>query len=284
MPPETDDNPFARNSVWPKMPQTPFRVGALPKAAPAPAPEIPTEPPPEPARTITPLYVRPAQGRGQGLAGGGAVLRPALQPRAPQPEAPPPALEPALPLEPPPAAEMLAAAPATAPEPGYVELEPVIVTPYATPRRPARRRRSPLPAVAATIVGLGGIVGLVYVLSQGRPAVPAAPGSTPAAVAVPAQPASTPAAEPAAAPKPAAAPRIASAFRSPSIRAARPAVAASPAEAAAAPEEASAPVLALPPAAAPPQAAAPEPEPQPAYTPRPAPDPNAPIPTRRPYS
>ncbi|MBU2365728.1 MAG: hypothetical protein KKB47_22910, partial [Alphaproteobacteria bacterium] len=48
------DNPFARNSTWPQMPQAPFRVGPLPKADPAPPP------PAEPARqTVTPVFTRP---------------------------------------------------------------------------------------------------------------------------------------------------------------------------------------------------------------------------------
>ncbi|WP_257838661.1 hypothetical protein [Phenylobacterium sp. J426] len=34
-----DQNPYARNSAWPKMPQAPFRVGPLPKAAEAAPPE-----------------------------------------------------------------------------------------------------------------------------------------------------------------------------------------------------------------------------------------------------
>ncbi|HKP80222.1 MAG TPA: hypothetical protein VJU34_13990, partial [Phenylobacterium sp.] len=68
---EPDDNPFARNSVWPKMPQAPFRVGPLPKAAPAPA----QPPPPEPAaRTITPVFTRPVSAPAfSGLGGGGGA-------------------------------------------------------------------------------------------------------------------------------------------------------------------------------------------------------------------
>ena len=55
---EPDDNPFARNSAWPRMPQAPFRIGGLPRrpsAAPEPEPEA------APA-TITPVFVRPLQG------------------------------------------------------------------------------------------------------------------------------------------------------------------------------------------------------------------------------
>ena len=31
-----DTNPFSRPSIWPKMPQTPMRVGPLPSGAPPP--------------------------------------------------------------------------------------------------------------------------------------------------------------------------------------------------------------------------------------------------------
>jgi hypothetical protein len=36
-----ETNPFSRPSVWPKMPQTPMRVGALPRPAPPPEPPAP---------------------------------------------------------------------------------------------------------------------------------------------------------------------------------------------------------------------------------------------------
>ena len=38
----SDENPFARNNPWPKMPQAPMRVGALQKGDP------PSEPRPAP--------------------------------------------------------------------------------------------------------------------------------------------------------------------------------------------------------------------------------------------
>ena len=43
---DPDDNPFARHSIWPKMPQAPHRVASLPR------------PPEPPQRTITPVFVR----------------------------------------------------------------------------------------------------------------------------------------------------------------------------------------------------------------------------------
>jgi hypothetical protein len=75
-----DTNPYSRPSVWPKMPQTPMRVGPLPRAAPrAPAltiaevevtaaaaeaemaiPEPAPEPPPEPQPIAAPIGIRPS--------------------------------------------------------------------------------------------------------------------------------------------------------------------------------------------------------------------------------
>ncbi len=102
-PSQDDDNPFSRPSVWPKMPQAPFRVGGLPMAAPLspspvvtdriPSAERPAEPPVpppvaqdfapaplaarphrSPAPRLTPLVAAAAVGAGALLALGLLVV------------------------------------------------------------------------------------------------------------------------------------------------------------------------------------------------------------------
>ena len=56
----SDDNPFGRTSAWPRMPQTPFRVGPLPAAdAEALSDGESTNIEISPPQAITPLFVRP---------------------------------------------------------------------------------------------------------------------------------------------------------------------------------------------------------------------------------
>ncbi|MBX3484034.1 hypothetical protein [Phenylobacterium sp.] len=264
------DNPFARDSAWPKMPQAPFRVGPLPKGPVIGEPRtIEPEPDPELAQ-ITPVFTRPTAGASAAFSG---LPLSAPGPATAVEAAPPPDIAPE-PIEP-------------IPEPPSpaVDVAPLAVQP---PRRagPKARRRSPVPAVAATIVGLGGLAGLAWLFAQGRQAAPSpvpAPvvASAPARVdaEIPAPPAAAPVeAAPAAAPPEAipSPPRPVALARA---TAARPAPAEAPrrlsipADAAAATEEAiTAPVLSFRPA--------PEPAPQPAYNPPPPPDPNAPVATR----
>lgn len=266
------DNPFARNSAWPQMPQAPFRVGPLPKADPAPAP-----PEPQARQTVTPVFTRPTNAAPafSGLPAG-AITRPAAQP--PRPAAtpaaepvsvapPPPPPEPAPILEPP--------RPAAPPEP-YIELAPVIVQPLGSARR-AAPRKSPVPAIAASVAGLAAVLGIAYALSRGQEAALKAPVTPPAAaVTAPPAPAVTTTPEPTfQAPAVVPPTKIAAAPRA-TARAAPPprlVVPAAPAE----PEAAAvAPVISLPP-----PVATPAPPPQPAYTPPAAPDPNAPMTTKR---
>src|SRR4051794_37760501 len=153
---EPDDNPFARNSAWPKMPQAPFRVGPLPKAG-ASTPTAETElqppsdtpPPPEPPRTITPLFFRPIEPQAApNLAMGGAgPPAPAPAVAAPAPagaRADPPPAQPAPPPLPP---QPAVATPAPF-EPEAVELAEIVVTPLraAGPKPKLRRKRSPFAA------------------------------------------------------------------------------------------------------------------------------------------
>ncbi|MBJ7411473.1 MAG: hypothetical protein JHD15_14060, partial [Phenylobacterium sp.] len=172
---EQDDNPFARNSAWPQMPQAPFRVGPLPKAAPSPAP---AEPPP---RTITPAFVRPAGPAAFAGLPGVAPPRPAQPERAPPA---PPVVTEAPSVEPPRAETPLAAAPEPEPAPPpqrYIEVAPVIVQPVGAGVRKVHRK-SPAPVIAATVAGLAAVLGVAYALSRGQEAaLESAPAPRPAA-------------------------------------------------------------------------------------------------------
>ena len=279
---EPDDNPFARSSLWPKMPQAPFRVGPLPKGEPSTAPSEPAQAPLSEAstpevvapRTITPLFVRPVNPPISSLAP--AVERPVTPPppAAQRMEPPPPQ---------PPAAEAAPSGPPVAPS------AMVVTAPRAARPRPVRAR-SRLPAVAATFVGLGGVAGLIYLLTRGEP--------TPPPVAVAPAPIAEP--PPVAAVPPATVP-VTAEFIPPPAPAAVVAIPPSPArltasptrppgpppprrtslpsDAARATEEAlGAPVLALGPTPPPSP-----PEPARVYVPPVAADPGAPIKTQRPY-
>jgi len=261
------DNPFARNSAWPQMPQAPFRVGPLPKA-PAATPE-------EPARqTVTPVFTRPKNAP-PAFAGlpAGAITRPASPP--PRPAAPP--AEPVA-VAPPPAPEPVPEPPPPEPPAPYIELAPVIVQPVGSGRR-AAPRKSPVPAIAASVAGLAAVLGIAYALSRGQEAAlktPVAP-PPPAIAAAPAPavvPTPTPTVQAPAVVPPT---KVAATPRAPSRTASAPRLVVPAASAAE--ETAPAPVISLPP----PVVAAPEPAPppQPAYTPPAAPDPNAPMTTRR---
>lgn len=140
---DTDDNPFARNSVWPKMPQTPLRIRNL-QAAELPA----VEPPPT---TVTPLFVRPMNApQTAQLATGGGVPR--LEPQ-PSPVATP------------------ASDTATRTEPtARVEADDVHVAVAAQQTRRGKPKPSRLPAIVATLVGIAGLVGLAWLLNRGREA------------------------------------------------------------------------------------------------------------------
>lgn len=291
---EPDDNPFARNSVWPKMPQAPFRVGPLPKAGPAtPVAEEPPAAAPEPPRTITPLFVRPVEPRpAPNLAMGGAAPGVTLQP-APAP-VPSPAPTPAsveVRVEPPPAPPappVIAEPPPAEPEP--VELAEIVVSPFrpAAPRPKLRRRRPPFAAVAAAVVGVAGLAGLAWLFTRGGAILPK-PAAAPVMAAAPLAP--TPASPVAAMLSPAPAPVTATPAAPGRLPAAPRAAAAStevrrlslPSDAARATEEANTtPVLSLP-AAAPPPPPPPAPELERTFRPPPAADPAAPIRTQRPY-
>lgn len=260
---EQDDNPFARNSGWPRMPQAPFRVGPPPKAAPT-APRAETQPPP---KTITPAFVRPLGPAAFPGPTGGEVL-----PRAtPSPVA---EVARAVPPVPPPAAE---AAEAAAPQPQpYIEVAPVIVQPAATGARKARRK-SPFPAIAATGVGLAAILGLAYALNRGQDVAlkRAPPASAAFASVAPATPVAGAVESPVVAP--AQSPTQAPVVPRRRVRTATPPKVALPT--AAADESATAPLISLPPVVAAPAA---PPAPLPSYTPPAAPDPNAPVSTRQP--
>lgn len=255
-------NPFARNSAWPQMPQAPFRIGPLPKAdaaPPAPATAAP--------QTVTPVYSRPLTSP-PGPGPSGLITHP--QPAAaPQPvTAPPP---PPTPIpEPTPVAADPVPEPA-APE-TYFEMAPLIVRPPGSERR-ATPRKSPLPAIAAAGVGLAAVLGVAYALNKGQEAAlsrpdaptPATVAPTPVTPSVPTEPA-----EPVAETQLRSAPPVEAAKSRtppPAIRPARPAPTAAPAAA-------EPPLLSLPPAA-------PAPAPQPSYTPPAAPDPSAPMTTQR---
>ncbi len=249
------ENPFARNSAWPQMPQAPFRVGPLPKADPAPPGPGAAAP-----QTVTPLYTRPLASQ-PGPGPRGLITRP--QPAAVTPS-PPPIPEPA-----PVAADAIPepAAPET-----YFEMPPLIVRPPGSERRVAPRK-SPLPAIAAAGAGLAAVLGVAYALNKGQEAAMSRPDAPATATVAPAPLAPSPAAGPA---EPAAAARV---TPPPPVEAVKPRMqatvvrpAARPATTAA-PEAAQPPLLALPPAAV-------APVPPSSYTPPAAPDPGAPMTTQ----
>lgn len=176
---EPDDNPFIRNSVWPKMPQAPFRVGSLPNAAGGPPLPLEGEPQaePEPApRTITPLFVRPLDaGLPGGLTISGALPQSGFR-SAPMPEPfaePQPVAQPEPVAGPEPRAVPIEPAAEAEPELPPFELSEVVATPIRRPppqrSRPKPRRRSPAPAIAASVVGLGAAGGAVFLLTRAPP-------------------------------------------------------------------------------------------------------------------
>jgi hypothetical protein len=258
---EPDDNPFARNSAWPKMPQTPFRVGPMPKAEPfQPAPQ-----------KITPLFVRPIEAPPVArLDIGGGV-----------PPGPPAPVRPQ-------AAAAIARDPVDVPSPSPdpstsgpmvsdrvepVEVSPVIVTPIRRPRPKARR---PVwPAAVAALVGIAGILGLALLLSEVQQAAlkPETPPPIPALANAPTpDPAPAPPLPAEAEPPLVVAPMRAGAPKPGPVQA--PARFRPAAEASTATTEAfSAPALSLP--------EAPQP---PVYRPPPEADPAAPVVTREPNS
>jgi hypothetical protein len=133
-------NPFSRPSIWPKMPQAPMSLGALPRAsAPAPPPEPAPEPAPHPQVQVVEAEV--------------AIAAAEAEMAIP---APPPAPEPPLELKP------IAA--------------PIGVRRTAQPHRALRLT----PLVAAAAVGAGGMAALFLVLGVRPALAPApklAPGA-----------------------------------------------------------------------------------------------------------
>lgn len=262
------DNPFARNSAWPQMPQAPFRVGPLPKARPAP-----DSPPPEPARqTVTPVFTRPT-----GPAAFSGL--PAATPSRPAPAAAPPAAVEPVPAAAPPAEQAAEAAePPVAPPQPYIEVAPVIVQPLGAGRR-AAPRRSPLPAAAAGVAGLAAVLGIAYALSRGQEAsLKAPPAPPPAAIAEPPAAAVAPTPQPTVeAPAEVVSAKVAATPPAPTRT--RPPRRITPPAPEATGDAPSAPLLTLPPPAV--VSPTPQPQPQPTYAPPPAPDPNAPVSTRR---
>lgn len=265
---ETDDNPFARNSAWPRMPQAPFRVGPMPKAE-----SVEPEPEPRPQK-ITPLFVRPIEPLPAARLdiGGGVPRAPAPVTRRPTPATlvPTPESAPTPPSDP--------AMAEIHPEQALIEVSPVIVTAIAKPRPTVRKTF--WPAAIAIIVGIAGVLGLTLLLSRvqqanlapriAAPATPAVDQPVPAATSM--QPVLGPPArlEPV--------PVIASPHTGPAIpkpvRSQPPPKVRPDTEASAATAEAlSAPALTLP-----------EATPPPVYKPPPEVDPAAPVVTREPNS
>jgi len=204
---EPDDNPFARNSAWPKMPQAPMRVSIPPRTPegraeqPAAAPP-PSDVPPQP-RTITPLFVRPIEGP-IGAELSGLITRPMT---APNPAQPPPApdttFQPSHPLPKAVDAPVVVArapaapsapAPTPEPKPGFTEVEAVIVQPLRA-RKTKAAGRSKGPAIAAAVVAAAGVAGLIFMFASGQRAAPRAVAALPVAAAAltPTPPAATPA-------------------------------------------------------------------------------------------
>ena len=119
-----DDNPFSRPSVWPKMPQAPMSLGALPRAR-TPAPQPAPEPEPRPQAQIEPVEVVQAE----------IAIAPAgIEVAAPEPLAEP---------EAPPIAASLA---------------------RRRRARPAHQPLRLTPLIAAAAVGAGGVAALFLVM------------------------------------------------------------------------------------------------------------------------
>ena len=136
---DPDDNPFARPSVWPRMPQAPMSIRTLSGAE-------RSEPEP-PAATITPLFVRPmdAPSSASLLSGGGV-------PASRTKDAPAISVAPVTPRQPDPPAQV------------DVETPALFVAPART--RLTKARRWWVPAIAATVVGLAGLAGLALLLGR----------------------------------------------------------------------------------------------------------------------
>jgi Meckel syndrome type 1 protein len=302
-----DDNPFQRPSAWPRMPQAPFRIGPLPKAARSAPPATPA---PFPIRPIAAPQPRGGLGGGASPAFFGSgpmsgVARPSAPP-VPQPTGAPPepaaaaVPEPELqaPAEPPPMqvapVVVVARERSTPPEDDGLEPADFAFAPRAAPRG----SRAPL-IVAGGLAVLGAGALAMLLGTRGGPAP--APAVTPAASLpaaapplVPAPPAPAPtlasAPEPSAAAAPAPPPpparpatprpaRLASAAR-------RALVQAAPAASDAPPEAGPAPAASAPAAAPEPPAQATVLPPAAALQPAPKPpvDPAAPISTKPHYS
>lgn len=151
---DSDDNPFARNSVWPRMPQTPLRIRTLTGSE-------GQEPEPPPV-TFTPLFVRPmdAPQTEQPSTGGGVPRSVA----APSPVATP--------------ANASALQPDSLAHDGPESAQAADVRPQTRRQKPGHSR---LPAIVATLVGVAGLIGLAWLLNRGwevpltaSPAVPTA--------------------------------------------------------------------------------------------------------------
>ena len=142
---DPDDNPFARPSVWPRMPQAPMSIRTLSGAE-------RSEPEPPPA-TITPLFVRPMDAPpSAGLPSGAGV--PASRPK----------VAPAIPVAP--------ITPRQPDSPAQVDAETqtLLVAPARTRLPKARSWR--VPAIAAAVVGLAGLAGLAFLLGRGGAKMP----------------------------------------------------------------------------------------------------------------
>ena len=254
---DPDDNPFARPSVWPRMPQAPMSIRTLSGVE-----RLESEPPPA---TITPLFVRPMDARpATGLLSGGGV--PGSRPKV----VPVSSVAPIKLSEPDP--------------PAWVDVETpsLLVAPVRT--RLSKVPSWRVPAIAAATVGLAGLAGLAYLLGREGAETPV-PGravslaATPFTAALPAPvPQVMAATPPAAARRTAAASVVARSSTRPPV--ARPVYSNSPG--AAVPEsEAS---IATSEALAGAVVALPMPVPPPIYRPPPAVDPTAPVVTRDPNS
>jgi hypothetical protein len=231
--PPSDDkaNPFERSSAWPKMPQAPFRIGALPKAgAPVPPPSAPPAPQAPPAgiiaapqpRVTTDTSVPGYFGSGPmgAVTHGAAFLTGARQPAAPAPEVtaeppapandPPPAAPPVVetaPFEPPTmqVAEVEVIARKRAPPEDAFD-RPATAEPLFIPRADtAGPRRSRWPLIAAGLVVVLGLGALAAVLAT-RGQLPW-PTSAPTLATPPPAAAPQLAAPPPSPPPPAAAPQ-----------------------------------------------------------------------------
>jgi hypothetical protein len=264
---EPDDNPFARNSAWPKMPQAPFRVGPMPKA------EVQKPPSPTPTRNITPLFVRPIEtAPAPRLDIGGGVPRALPGPTGQQVAAVP---EPDTKPLPPTFAGSVIRNPD--PEEPF-EVSPVIIMPHRKPR--TRPRRSVWPAAIATMVGVAGTLGLAMLLSRVQEArlasKPASAVIAPASAPAPAPlaPILQVATKPEVAPLPSiSTPRTSPGFATPARVQPAPRVKPATESAVATNEALNAPALSLPGAPPPPNYKAP-----------PEVDPTAPVVTRAPNS